>query len=41
MIFSTIFLSESLQNVDIKTLDFIHTHKTGALLETSVIIGGY
>lgn len=32
-------LSEGLQNVDIKTLDFIHTHKTGALLETSVLSG--
>ncbi|MBH8563862.1 polyprenyl synthetase family protein [Nostoc sp. CENA67] len=31
--------SEGLQNIDIKTLDFIHTHKTGALLETSVLSG--
>ncbi|BAY41827.1 polyprenyl synthetase (plasmid) [Nostoc sp. NIES-2111] len=31
--------SEGLQNIDIKTLDYIHTHKTGALLETSVLSG--
>ncbi|MDZ7950702.1 geranylgeranyl diphosphate synthase CrtE [Nostoc sp. DedQUE09] len=31
--------SEGLENIDIKTLDFIHTHKTGALLETSVLSG--
>lgn len=31
--------SEGLQNIDIKTLDYIHTHKTGALLETSVFSG--
>ncbi|MEH2283869.1 MAG: geranylgeranyl diphosphate synthase CrtE [Nostoc sp.] len=31
--------SEGLQNIDIKTLNFIHTHKTGALLETSVLSG--
>ncbi|MDZ8189486.1 MAG: polyprenyl synthetase family protein [Nostoc sp. ChiSLP02] len=31
--------SEGLQNIDLKTLDFIHTHKTGALLETSVLSG--
>lgn len=31
--------SEGTQNIDIETLDFIHAHKTGALLETSVISG--
>ncbi|MBH8576836.1 polyprenyl synthetase family protein [Nostocaceae cyanobacterium CENA369] len=31
--------SEGLQNIDIETLNFIHTHKTGALLETSVLSG--
>ncbi|BAY90165.1 hypothetical protein FDUTEX481_08055 [Tolypothrix sp. PCC 7601] len=28
-----------LENIDITTLDYIHTHKTGALLETSVLSG--
>ncbi len=27
------------QNVDLETLNFIHTHKTGALLEASVVCG--
>jgi geranylgeranyl diphosphate synthase, type II len=31
--------SEGLQNIDIETLNFIHTHKTGALLEASVLSG--
>ncbi|MBN3943795.1 geranylgeranyl diphosphate synthase CrtE [Nostoc sp. NMS9] len=31
--------SEGLQNIDIETLNFIHAHKTGALLETSVLSG--
>ncbi|MBW4634004.1 MAG: polyprenyl synthetase family protein [Iphinoe sp. HA4291-MV1] len=31
--------SEGLQNIDIETLNFIHTHKTGVLLETSVLSG--
>ncbi|WGV25131.1 geranylgeranyl diphosphate synthase CrtE [Halotia branconii] len=31
--------SEGLQNTNIETLNFIHSHKTGALLETSVISG--
>ncbi|BAZ21977.1 polyprenyl synthetase [Kalymmatonema gypsitolerans NIES-4073] len=30
---------EGQQNVDVKTLNFIHTHKTGALLEASVVCG--
>lgn len=31
--------SEGLQNIDIETLNFIHSHKTGALLEASVLSG--
>lgn len=31
--------SEGLQNIKIETLDFIHTNKTGALLEASVLSG--
>jgi geranylgeranyl diphosphate synthase, type II len=31
--------SEGMQNIDIETLNFIHAHKTGALLETSVLSG--
>lgn len=31
--------SEGLQNIDIETLNFVHVHKTGALLETSVLSG--
>ncbi len=31
--------SEGLQNIDIETLNFIHSHKTGALLEASVVSG--
>ncbi|MEH2236652.1 geranylgeranyl diphosphate synthase CrtE [Nostoc sp.] len=31
--------SEGLQNINIETLNFIHSHKTGALLETSVLSG--
>jgi geranylgeranyl diphosphate synthase, type II len=30
---------EGQQNVDVGTLNFIHTHKTGALLEASVVCG--
>jgi geranylgeranyl diphosphate synthase, type II len=30
---------EGVQNVSIETLNFIHTHKTGALLEASVVSG--
>lgn len=31
--------SEGLQNIEIETLNFIHTNKTGALLEASVLSG--
>jgi len=31
--------SEGLQKVDLQTLNFIHAHKTGALLEASVLCG--
>jgi geranylgeranyl diphosphate synthase type II len=31
--------SEGLQNLSLETLNFIHSHKTGALLETSVLSG--
>ena len=31
--------SEGLQDIGVDTLNFIHTHKTGALLETSVLTG--
>ena len=31
--------SEGLQNIDLETLNFIHSHKTGALLEASVVSG--
>ena len=31
--------SEGLQNIDIETLNFIHAHKTGALLEASILSG--
>lgn len=31
--------SEGLQNVDLQTLNFIHAHKTGALLEASILCG--
>lgn len=31
--------SEGLKNIDIETLNFIHAHKTGALLEASVLSG--
>jgi len=31
--------SEGLQNIEIETLNFIHSHKTGALLEASVLSG--
>ena len=31
---------EGKDNIDIETLNFIHTHKTGALLEASVVCGG-
>ena len=31
--------SEGLQNIEIETLNFIHSHKTGALLSTSVLSG--
>ncbi len=30
---------EGLENINIETLNFIHSHKTGALLETSVLSG--
>jgi geranylgeranyl diphosphate synthase type II len=30
---------EGQQNIDVETLNFIHTHKTGALLEASVLCG--
>ncbi|NMG18479.1 geranylgeranyl diphosphate synthase CrtE [Brasilonema bromeliae] len=32
--------SEGLKNISLETLNFIHAHKTGALLETSVVTGG-
>ncbi|MCC5615583.1 polyprenyl synthetase family protein [Nostoc sp. CHAB 5836] len=31
--------SEGLKNINLETLNFIHTHKTGALLEASVVTG--
>lgn len=31
--------SEGKQNIDVETLNFIHAHKTGALLEASVVCG--
>ncbi|ARV62773.1 farnesyl-diphosphate synthase [Nostocales cyanobacterium HT-58-2] len=31
--------SEGQDNIDVETLNFIHTHKTGALLEASVVCG--
>jgi geranylgeranyl diphosphate synthase type II len=31
--------SEGVQNIEIETLNFIHSHKTGALLEASVLSG--
>lgn len=31
--------SEGCQNISLETLNFIHTHKTGALLKTSVLAG--
>jgi geranylgeranyl diphosphate synthase type II len=31
--------SEGLQNIEIETLNFIHSHKTGALLEASILSG--